>query len=91
MDGINIVVFLVRCTSGLLLCDTAPTDHMRFEDMKMCRGTATTLIAAKRDTNDPGVWMAKCRYQLATPDGRHDRQAPAAPFSTSSLAGRSPR
>jgi hypothetical protein len=63
---------------------------MRFDDMETCRGTASTLIAAKRDTAGSDVWMAKCRYQLASPDGRQVRQEPS-PFSTSSNAGRSPR
>jgi hypothetical protein len=81
MDGVNIVVFLVHCTAGLLLCDTLPSDNLRFNDPETCRSAAATLIAARRDPTDSGVWMADCRYRLAGPDPRRVLGAQAAPSS----------
>lgn len=78
MDGINVVIFLVHCTTGLLLCDTVPTDHLRFSDVETCRGAASALITARRDLRGSEIWMANCRYQLAAPDPRRTRQVQAA-------------
>lgn len=79
MEGVNIVVFLVQCTAGLLICDTVPTHNLRFNDPETCRSVAATLIAARRNSTDSGVWMADCRYRLADPDPRREWQAKAAP------------
>jgi len=75
MDGIDIVVILVRCTTNLLLCDIIPTEHLRFEDMEACRSEASRLVAARQSPLGSEVWMAKCRYQLASPDPRRLRGA----------------
>jgi hypothetical protein len=68
MDGVVVVVFLVRCATNLLLCDTVPTEHLRFDDMEACRSEASRLLENGRRLSSSEVWMAKCRYQLASSD-----------------------
>lgn len=70
MDGISVVVHMVRCASSLLICDTIPTHHLRFPDVEVCRGEAARVIEAERDPASSDVWMAKCRYQMAAPAAR---------------------
>lgn len=91
MEGISIVVFVVRCTASLLFCDTIPTEHLRFADMEHCRGEASRLIASRQGHDHSGVWMAKCRYQLAAPDLRRARQANVAPAAFFDRSRRAPQ
>src|SRR3546814_17549421 len=63
MDGIRIVIFLVRCSVDLLFCDTVSTDHLRYVNTETCRGEASRLIATMQIRAASEVWMAKCRYQ----------------------------
>ena len=91
MEGISIVVFMVRCTASLLFCDTIPTEHLRFAGIEHCRGEASRLIATRQEQDHSGVWMAKCRYQLATPDRRRARQADAAPAPFLTTSRRAPQ
>lgn len=81
MEGINVVIFLVHCATNLLLCDTVPTEHLRFDDMETCRSEASELVAERQNFPGAQVWMANCRYQLATPDSPHVRQAQTAQSS----------
>lgn len=81
MEGINVVIFLVHCATNLLLCDTVPTEHLRFGDMETCRSEALELVAEKQNLPGAQVWMAKCRYQLAAPDSSNIRQAQTAQSS----------
>jgi hypothetical protein len=92
MDGVVAVVFLVRCATSLLLCDTVPTEHLRFDDMERCRGAASRLLEKRRRLSGSEVWMAKCRYQLASPDSRpRSRHAQTAPGSSIDVTERAPR
>lgn len=66
MDGIKIVIFLVRCAVDLLLCDTVSTEHLHYVDMEACRGEASRLVATMQIPAGSEVWMTKCRYQLTS-------------------------
>jgi hypothetical protein len=90
MDGVVVVVFLVRCATNLLLCDTVPTEHLRFDDMETCRSEASRLLEKRRRQSGSAVWMAKCRYQLASPDSRRVRPQTAT-GSSIDVTERAPR
>ena len=66
MDGIEIVLVLVRCSTGLLLCDTLPTDRSVYADPETCRSEASRLVRQKTLTSGHEVFMAKCRYRLTS-------------------------
>jgi len=75
MNGIYVVIFLVGCTSDLLLCESMETDYLRFTTMDSCREQASALIAEARSTGDARTWMAKCHYLLPRPDsGQNEEQ-----------------
>src|SRR3546814_21200172 len=77
MDGIRIVIFLVRCSGDLLFCDTVSTDHLRYVNTETCRGEASRLIATMQIRAASEVWMAKCRYPLIPAgDEQHLRPPP---------------
>ena len=73
MGGVQIVIFLVRCGEGLLLCQDLPSEHLRFSSMDSCQAKLSAVIeeAAAPGANAPVV-MGKCRYQLAETDRRRD-------------------
>ena len=70
MDGIHVFVFLVRCTTDLLFCQTIPTDHLRFDVMEECRSVAAQYVSSMQTPSSASVVMGKCRYQLAMPGKR---------------------
>jgi hypothetical protein len=75
MEGIWVALVLIRCTSGLLLCDTIPTDNFIFTDPDTCRSEASKLVRVRSLKSSSEVWMAKCRYRLISSDNRESRQA----------------
>src|SRR3546814_497502 len=79
MDGIRIVIFLVRCSVDLLFCDTVSTDHLRYVNTETCRGEASRLIATMQIRAASEVWMAKCRYQLIAAGAEQQWRAPTSP------------
>jgi hypothetical protein len=85
MEGITIVIFLVRCAANLLICDTVQTEHLRYVEMETCRAEASRLVARRQIPAGPEVWMAKCRYQLASPDPHRLRRAQTSPNPPRSL------
>lgn len=64
MEGIQIVLVLVRCSADLLLCDVIATEHPNFATMDHCRVEASWQLTAREAAADPDVWMARCRYIL---------------------------
>lgn len=74
MEGIWVALVLVRCTSGLLLCDTVPAENYLFTDPDICRSEASRLVRARNLRSSTEVWMAKCRYQLISTDNWESRQ-----------------
>ena len=75
MSGITVLVFLVHCTVDVLVCETVPTDRMRYASMETCRSELTRLLTDKRKAKGTDVWMGKCVYRLASADPRRTRRA----------------
>lgn len=74
MNSIGIVVFLVRCTADLVVCATAPSEHLRYASMDACRAEVAQLVSGRNSGQDDGVWMGKCLYRLAEADSRRTRR-----------------
>lgn len=70
MNGIIIVVFLVRCASDLLWCEAIDTASLHFPTMRECSEEAAALVSDGQAADPARVWMAKCHYLLAEADGR---------------------
>src|SRR3546814_19492918 len=64
MDGIRIVIFLVRCSVDLLFCDTVSMDHLRYVNKETCRVDASRLLATMQLRAASELWMAACRYKM---------------------------
>ena len=72
MDGIQVVIFLVGCAEGLLVCQDLPSEHLHFSSMAACQTNLPDLIEVARTSGfDGSVVMAKCRYLLKEVD-QHD-------------------
>ncbi|HEY9539918.1 MAG TPA: hypothetical protein VIS03_20150 [Kiloniellaceae bacterium] len=91
MDGIRIVIFLVRCSVDLLFCDTVSTDHLRYVNTETCRGEASRLIATMQIRAASEVWMAKCRYQLISAGAEQQWRAPSVQSPPAALSRRTSR
>src|SRR3546814_4844916 len=91
MDGIRIVIFLVRCSVDLLFCDTVSTDHLRYVYTVTCRGEASRLIATMQIRAASEVWMAKCRYQLISAGAAEPWRAPSGQSPSAALSRRNSR
>ena len=74
MSGIAILVFLVHCTGGVFICETMPTDQMRFASMDNCQSELAELLSKKNGSKGAGVWMGKCVYRLTSSDPRRTRR-----------------
>jgi hypothetical protein len=73
MDGIQVVVFLVRCTESLMLCQDLPSEHLHFSSMATCQTDLPYLVEEARTLGaDGSVVMAKCHYLLKK-HIRHDK------------------
>ncbi|MEM7225881.1 MAG: hypothetical protein AAF495_23085 [Pseudomonadota bacterium] len=69
MNGIQVVLYLVRCSQSLLLCEDLPSDHLRFSSMDVCQAEiASVTRETKLGSARGAVVMAKCRYLLIEPD-----------------------
>ena len=63
MPDIKVVVFLVRCSQSLLICDDVNTEHLSFADMPACIAEIPGLIeTAKRASLANHVFMGRCHY-----------------------------
>jgi hypothetical protein len=73
MEGIQAVVFLVRCTDSLMLCQDLPSEHLHFSSMATCQTNLPYLVEEARTLGvDGSVVMAKCHYLLMK-HIRHDK------------------
>jgi hypothetical protein len=62
MAELAAVVFLVRCTSDLLLCQDVDTARLQFADIEQCRDQLPGVVRQlKRDSS---VLMGSCRLAL---------------------------
>jgi hypothetical protein len=65
MDGIQLVVFLIRCSEGLLLCEDLSNEHLQFSSTAICQASIPYLLEEAYSSGAAGsVVMAKCRYLL---------------------------
>lgn len=71
MDGIQAVIFVVRCVEGLLLCQDVPSEHLRYSTMAACKADLPVQISHQRvNSAEPAVVMARCHYLLKKKDWR---------------------
>ena len=69
MSGIHVVVFLVKCTQSLLLCDDIETSTHIFRDMGDCQARLESVIqVAQTSAGGNFVVMGRCRYLLQRPE-----------------------
>jgi hypothetical protein len=75
MDGIKVVLHLVRCAADLLVCIDLDTEHLRFADAEACRSRLPALISVLQSVTAAGdVVMGRCRFQVdRTPAAEGDR------------------
>ena len=91
MNGVNIMIFLVRCTADVLVCQTVPVGPVHFSSMDVCRAEVAQILTTKEELKGTDVWMGKCVYQLASVDPRRvrrDRIATTSPRLKTTLASR---
>jgi hypothetical protein len=68
MNGIQVVIFLVRCSESLLLCEDLPSEHLMFSSMGVCHASVSSVVEEARASSEDGVVVfAKCQYLLAGP------------------------
>lgn len=72
MSSIGIVVLLVRCSAGLLLCESVQSDNLHHADMETCR-SEVTQIASGQLVPGESVVMDKCIYRMAGTGPSHTR------------------
>lgn len=64
---VRVVLFLVRCSQSLLICDDISTEHLRFADMDECTEQRLRHIQAAQKQFPNEVVMGKCRYLVGKP------------------------
>lgn len=87
MDGIQIVVVLVRCAAKLLFCDIDLTGNLRFATIDECRSEAIAMLAVRQASPGSGIWMSRCRYRLTRPETRQAQSTPVSPDLSAAIAG----
>jgi hypothetical protein len=55
MNGIQVVIFLVRCSEGLLLCEDLPSEHLRFSSIDICHASISSVIEETSVASDREV------------------------------------
>jgi hypothetical protein len=76
MNGIQVVIFLIRCSESLLLCEDLPSEHLMFSSMGICHaGISSVIEEARASSEDGAVVFAKCHYLLTGPLTNHSNRS----------------
>ncbi len=64
MSDIRVLIFLVRCSKSLLLCEDIDTAKLLFKDMAECTQQLAPLITLAQSVAKDEVVMGRCRYRF---------------------------